>query len=150
MIPGYWEDDGYDVDGWVGRSNGRDDAADVVTRATDARRARALPRFDRAERVVHWCNATLFLILLAHRRVAVRRAAVDVRRRAAHSVKTIHVYAGLLLPIPVLLGARAARRAAAARATSAGSTAGPTTTGAGGRGARARARSSASSIPVRS
>ena len=24
--PGYWEDNGYDVDGWVGRSNGRDDA----------------------------------------------------------------------------------------------------------------------------
>ena len=26
VIPGYWEDDGYDVDAWVGRSNGRDDA----------------------------------------------------------------------------------------------------------------------------
>ncbi len=25
VIPGYWENDGYDVDGWVGRSNGRDD-----------------------------------------------------------------------------------------------------------------------------
>ncbi|MFI1335843.1 molybdopterin-dependent oxidoreductase [Streptomyces sp. NPDC020845] len=24
--PGYWEDRGYDVDGWVGKSNGRDDA----------------------------------------------------------------------------------------------------------------------------
>ena len=24
--PGYWEENGYDVDGWVGRSNGRDDA----------------------------------------------------------------------------------------------------------------------------
>jgi DMSO/TMAO reductase YedYZ molybdopterin-dependent catalytic subunit len=23
--PGYWEGYGYDVDGWVGRSNGRDD-----------------------------------------------------------------------------------------------------------------------------
>jgi DMSO/TMAO reductase YedYZ molybdopterin-dependent catalytic subunit len=27
--PGYWEDYGYDVDGWVGRSNGRDDAPTV-------------------------------------------------------------------------------------------------------------------------
>jgi DMSO/TMAO reductase YedYZ molybdopterin-dependent catalytic subunit len=26
VIPGYWEERGYDVDGWVGRSNGRDDA----------------------------------------------------------------------------------------------------------------------------
>jgi DMSO/TMAO reductase YedYZ molybdopterin-dependent catalytic subunit len=25
--PGYWEERGYDVDGWVGRSNGRDDSA---------------------------------------------------------------------------------------------------------------------------
>jgi DMSO/TMAO reductase YedYZ molybdopterin-dependent catalytic subunit len=24
--PGYWEQNGYDVDGWVGHSNGRDDA----------------------------------------------------------------------------------------------------------------------------
>jgi DMSO/TMAO reductase YedYZ molybdopterin-dependent catalytic subunit len=26
VAPGYWEDRGYDVDGWIGRSNGRDDA----------------------------------------------------------------------------------------------------------------------------
>jgi DMSO/TMAO reductase YedYZ molybdopterin-dependent catalytic subunit len=25
VVPGYWEQEGYDVDGWVGRSNGRDD-----------------------------------------------------------------------------------------------------------------------------
>ena len=25
VIPGYWEENGYDVDGWVGHSNGRDD-----------------------------------------------------------------------------------------------------------------------------
>jgi DMSO/TMAO reductase YedYZ molybdopterin-dependent catalytic subunit len=25
VVPGYWENLGYDVDGWVGRSNGRDD-----------------------------------------------------------------------------------------------------------------------------
>lgn len=25
LIPGYWEDRGYDVDAWVGKSNGRDD-----------------------------------------------------------------------------------------------------------------------------
>jgi len=25
VIPGYWEDNGYDVDGWIGGSNGRDD-----------------------------------------------------------------------------------------------------------------------------
>ena len=26
VIPGYWENNGYDVDGWIGGSNGRDDA----------------------------------------------------------------------------------------------------------------------------
>jgi DMSO/TMAO reductase YedYZ molybdopterin-dependent catalytic subunit len=29
VVPGYWEHYGYDVDGWVGRSNGRDDAPTV-------------------------------------------------------------------------------------------------------------------------
>jgi DMSO/TMAO reductase YedYZ molybdopterin-dependent catalytic subunit len=27
VTPGYWEDEGYDVDGWVGKSNGRNDDA---------------------------------------------------------------------------------------------------------------------------
>jgi DMSO/TMAO reductase YedYZ molybdopterin-dependent catalytic subunit len=26
VVPGYWEQGGYDVDGWIGKSNGRDDA----------------------------------------------------------------------------------------------------------------------------
>jgi DMSO/TMAO reductase YedYZ molybdopterin-dependent catalytic subunit len=26
VYPGYWEQNGYDVDAWVGHSNGRDDA----------------------------------------------------------------------------------------------------------------------------
>jgi hypothetical protein len=27
VVPGYWEDRGYDVDAWIGRSNNRDDNA---------------------------------------------------------------------------------------------------------------------------
>jgi DMSO/TMAO reductase YedYZ molybdopterin-dependent catalytic subunit len=27
VVPGYWEQLGYDVDAWIGKSNGRDDAA---------------------------------------------------------------------------------------------------------------------------
>ncbi len=27
VTPGYWEDKGYDVDAWVGKSNGRNDDA---------------------------------------------------------------------------------------------------------------------------
>jgi DMSO/TMAO reductase YedYZ molybdopterin-dependent catalytic subunit len=26
VIPGFWENNGYDVDAWVGKSNGRSDA----------------------------------------------------------------------------------------------------------------------------
>lgn len=29
VVPGYWEERGYNVDAWVGRSNGRDDAPTV-------------------------------------------------------------------------------------------------------------------------
>lgn len=29
VVPGYWEQRGYDVDAWVGRSNGRDDAPTI-------------------------------------------------------------------------------------------------------------------------
>jgi DMSO/TMAO reductase YedYZ molybdopterin-dependent catalytic subunit len=25
VVPGYWENEGYDVDAWIGKSNGRDD-----------------------------------------------------------------------------------------------------------------------------
>ena len=61
------------------------------------------PRFDRVERVVHWTNATLFLILLATgASLKIGGLAVIVAHR--HTVKTIHVYAGLLLPLPLLIG----------------------------------------------
>jgi formate dehydrogenase subunit gamma len=61
------------------------------------------PRFDRVERVVHWCNATLFLVLLATgASLYFPQLSTIVAHR--HTVKTIHVYAGLLLPLPLLLG----------------------------------------------
>jgi formate dehydrogenase gamma subunit len=65
--------------------------------------ARRLWRFDRVERVVHWCNATLFLILVfTGASLYVAQLSTLVGNR--HTVKTVHVYAGLLLPIPLLLG----------------------------------------------
>ena len=33
LIPGYWEELGYDVDAWTGRSNGRDDEPTLVQKA---------------------------------------------------------------------------------------------------------------------
>ena len=44
-VPGYWEQLGYDVDGWVGKSNGRDDApTSSVTATTPARGPALRPR----------------------------------------------------------------------------------------------------------
>jgi formate dehydrogenase subunit gamma len=67
--------------------------------ATSSRR---ILRFDRTERYLHWTNATLFLILLATG-AALKMPTFEelVGRRAL--LKEIHVYTGLVLPIPVLL-----------------------------------------------
>ncbi|HLY82203.1 MAG TPA: cytochrome b/b6 domain-containing protein, partial [Acidimicrobiales bacterium] len=62
-----------------------------------------LSRFDLVERIVHWVNATLFTILLATAAALyVPFVSAMVGRR--ETVKTIHVYAGLILPFPLLLG----------------------------------------------
>jgi formate dehydrogenase subunit gamma len=59
-------------------------------------------RFDRTERVVHWTNATLFFVLIATgASLKVGSLATLVANR--HLVKTIHVYAGLALPVPILV-----------------------------------------------
>jgi formate dehydrogenase subunit gamma len=61
-------------------------------------------RFDRATRVVHWCNATLFLFLVFTGLVlSFGPLSTLVGRRAL--VGRLHVVAGLALPVPVALGA---------------------------------------------
>jgi len=62
-----------------------------------------LPRFDRVERSAHWCTATLALVLLFTGFSLYAGPLSDLvgRRRL---VETIHVYSGLLLPVPVLVG----------------------------------------------
>jgi formate dehydrogenase subunit gamma len=60
-------------------------------------------RFDGAERVVHWANAVLFLFLLFSGLVlSFGPLSALIGRREV--VKTLHVYAGLLLPVPLLAG----------------------------------------------
>src|SRR5690242_20853752 len=61
-----------------------------------------LPRFDRVERVAHWCTAALMIVLLLTGFSLYAGPLSDLvgRRRL---VKTIHVYSGLLLPLPVLV-----------------------------------------------
>jgi formate dehydrogenase subunit gamma len=58
-------------------------------------------RFSRAERWLHWTNATLFLVLLATgMTLYIPSLSVAVGRRVL--VKDIHVYSGLLLPLPLV------------------------------------------------
>ncbi len=61
-----------------------------------------LPRFDRAERALHWANAALFGVLLATAALLyVGQLSALVGRRDL--VRQVHVVAGLLLPAPLLL-----------------------------------------------
>jgi formate dehydrogenase subunit gamma len=58
-------------------------------------------RFSRAERWLHWTNATLFLVLLATGMILYLPSLSTVVGRRV-TVKTVHVYSGLLLPVPLL------------------------------------------------
>jgi formate dehydrogenase subunit gamma len=62
-----------------------------------------VPRFDATERIVHWCSALLFLVLLATG-AALYAGPVSTLVGRRTLVKNVHVYAGLLLPLPVLAG----------------------------------------------
>jgi formate dehydrogenase subunit gamma len=64
--------------------------------------ADVIERFDRTERAVHWVNTALFLTLMATGAILyIGELAALVGRREL--VKTVHVFAGLALPIPILV-----------------------------------------------
>ncbi len=75
----------------------------VTTRRPDDRgRPAVLVRFDRVERAVHWVTAALFLLLVVTGAILYLEPLQSaVGRRAL--VEDIHVYAGLALPIPLLI-----------------------------------------------
>jgi formate dehydrogenase subunit gamma len=59
-------------------------------------------RFSRAERLLHWSNATLFLVLITTGMILyIPSLSSAVGRRLL--VKDVHVVTGLLLPLPLLL-----------------------------------------------
>lgn len=64
---------------------------------------RVLLRFDRVERTVHWVNALLFLILIATGAALYFTPLIALvgRRRL---IEQVHLYVGLSLPLPLLLG----------------------------------------------
>ena len=63
----------------------------------------ALVRFDRTERAVHWTTAVLVLTLLATG-AAMYAGPVSTLVGRRELVKTVHVLAGLALPVPLLVG----------------------------------------------
>lgn len=61
-----------------------------------------LPRFDLNERVLHWANAVLFLVLMVTAAVLyVGPLSTVVGRRVL--VRNVHVWVGLALPVPYLV-----------------------------------------------
>ena len=73
------------------------------TTGTTTRRDPVIPRFDRVERAAHWTTAALFGVLMLTGAVlyAGPFSAMFGRREL---FRQVHVYAGILLPVPVLLG----------------------------------------------
>jgi formate dehydrogenase subunit gamma len=62
-----------------------------------------LLRFERVERIVHWTTAALMLTLMATG-AALYAGPVSTFVGRRELVRTIHVYAGLALPIPIIVG----------------------------------------------
>jgi len=90
-----------------------EDAAQIA--AQKAETGGSLRRFDVVERALHWINAGLFAILMTTAAALyVPDISAMVGRREL--VKTIHVYAGLALPVPLLLAALSPRWGRAFRA----------------------------------
>lgn len=61
-----------------------------------------LLRFDRVERTVHWVNASLFGVLMLTG-AALYAGPVSALVGNREIVRTLHVYSGLALPIPLLV-----------------------------------------------
>ena len=74
----------------------------VTSAANDQLVGDRVVRFSRAERWLHWTNATLFIVLLATgMTLYLPSLSTVVGRRVL--VKDVHVYSGLLLPVPLLV-----------------------------------------------
>jgi formate dehydrogenase subunit gamma len=70
-----------------------------------------IQRFDRRARVVHWVNASLFAVLMLTG-AALYAGPISTLVGNRELVRNVHVYGGLLLPLPIalaVLGRRGAR-----------------------------------------
>lgn len=76
-----------------------------MTNLTDPHRDREPPlvRFDRVERIVHWTTAMLFGVLMLTG-AALYAGPISTLVGRRDLVRTIHVTAGLALPVPIVVG----------------------------------------------
>jgi formate dehydrogenase subunit gamma len=79
----------------------------MTTRVTEADRPHdpqpSLLRFDRTTRVVHWVTAALAIVVLVTGTILyVDQLSAMIGRRAF--LKTVHVWCGLALPVPLVVG----------------------------------------------
>lgn len=78
--------------------------SEVVTEGTGTRETEApLLRFDGMERAVHWSTASLFILLMLTG-AALYAGPISVLVGNRETVRTVHVWCGLLLPVPLLIG----------------------------------------------
>src|SRR5215213_3443966 len=69
----------------------------------EATREAPLLRFDRVERTVHWVNATLFGVLMLTG-AALYAGPISTLVGNRELVRSVHVWTGVLLPLPLVLG----------------------------------------------
>lgn len=74
----------------------------VSTSAEGTHRSDWVVRFDRVERIVHWCNAGLFAVLVVTGAALYYTPLMSLIGRRL-LIEHIHVYAGLAFPVPVVL-----------------------------------------------
>src|SRR5262249_10830743 len=79
---------------------GGDDRTGAMTLRPES--DKTLLRFDRVERTVHWVNATLFGTLMLTG-AALYAGPISTLVGNREIVRTIHVYSGLALPLPLLI-----------------------------------------------
>ena len=84
--------------------------SEVVTGQTGARSTGTrgsmdapLLRFDGMERAVHWSTASLFILLMLTG-AALYAGPISVLVGNRETVRTVHVWCGLLLPVPLVIG----------------------------------------------
>jgi formate dehydrogenase subunit gamma len=80
-----------------------------------AKRTVMVERFDGIERIIHWVNASLFAVMI-FTALSLYFAPLSTLVGRRELVKTVHVYTGLALPVPIIAGFVLRRRGRAFRA----------------------------------